>query len=241
MLLRRPALLLALSLAAHAGACVIQADPQAEQDLLMRVPGRYVAHVDGQRVEMILESDGSGSVNGQPGRWEIQLGTLMLSDGNQWAPASLEGGTLSVQMPDGVVVFQREDAAAAPGAEVAAEGPPADPAVAPVAPAADENVELRGRLIGCWEDYSHSGGNTGSSSYQSTLRLGADGGYARRVYSSAFVGDSSVVNDTTETGRFQVVGDSLRLMSDQGGTADYATRIDGGILYLNGAKHLPCS
>lgn len=53
------------------------------------MPGRYTAVVDGVDAPMILEADGTGSLHVQSGQWTITLGQLMLSDGQQWFPATL--------------------------------------------------------------------------------------------------------------------------------------------------------
>jgi hypothetical protein len=382
-----------------AGGCVVQSSPQAEDDLRSRVPGRYVAMVDGQRAELVLEADGTGSVNGQPGQWAVQFGTLMLSDGEQWLPVSLEGDTLTVQTPQGTFVFHREagaagGAAAAGVAGGAGGGGPARPftpertlpgtavtaatvsasftvpdgwqhratvtdggddahAITPgagqpqdggvfvtrrtlgsaeaaasvtqllhagvadllqgaqyetvVAPeeltiggqrggravvrstASGQHVELylagvvvdghgfvvaglypvgraevyrpavdtvlasfegrpparntaaEQRLAGCWEDYSNHGGSTGSGSFSSTLRLGGDGRYDKRTFISVGAGGGGATSDKREAGRWRVDGEVLTLVPDQGDTRIHRIRLDGGMLFLGNAKHLPCN
>src|SRR5262245_13144669 len=80
--MRFVAFLAVAALAALSG-CIVQSNPQAEQDFRMQVPGRYLAEVDGQQAELILNADGTGSLNGVQGQWQIQAGMLMLSDGQQ--------------------------------------------------------------------------------------------------------------------------------------------------------------
>jgi hypothetical protein len=103
-------------------ACVMQT-PQQEQDLRMRVPGSYVAvGPDGEQFRLVLGADGSGSLNGHPGTWQIQFGRIVLSDGENLVAADLVGDNLSVYLPEGQVVFVREGSQGAAVAGNAAPG-----------------------------------------------------------------------------------------------------------------------
>ncbi|HUS66959.1 MAG TPA: hypothetical protein VMZ28_20615, partial [Kofleriaceae bacterium] len=155
---RRPLLLLVALLLP---ACVMQTPN--EQDLRMRAPGQYAGQApDGTPLTLQLNADGTGNINGQPGTWDVKLGRIFLSDGQREAPADLNGDQITVYLPQGQVTFTRVGTQAPAGTEVAAAGaapPPAEGAppaagTAPAAPqpAGPQNVELRARLIGCWEN-----------------------------------------------------------------------------------------
>ena len=98
-------LLLGLSLSATA--CAMQTP--AQQQLASHAPGTYsTTAADGQRYELVLNPDGSGHLNGQPGTWQVQMGRIFISDGQNYVPADLVGDQLTVHLPDGAVVFVRE-------------------------------------------------------------------------------------------------------------------------------------
>lgn len=99
-------------------ACVMGG--QNEQELRTRAPGSYSATAqDGTALTLQLNADGTGSVNGQPGTWNIQYGRIFLSDGKQSVPADLSGDQLTVYLPDGQVVFTRVGTAPAAGTAIA--------------------------------------------------------------------------------------------------------------------------
>jgi hypothetical protein len=104
-----------------------------------------------------------------------------------------------------------------------------------------ENGELRGRLVGCWEDYSRSNSGNGSGSFQRTLKLGADGRFTRRTFTSVSAGELSSVSDDKVAGLYRVEGDTLTLQDDGGSVSSFRVRFDRGVLFLGDAKHLPCS
>lgn len=115
------ALVLSLTFAFLA-ACVVQAPP-GEQDLRLLAPGSYVGtSPDGQQLSLVLEADGTGSINGMPGTWQVQYGRLFLSDGQQQVPADLVGNQLTVYLPQGQVTFVRAGAAAGTATAGAAPG-----------------------------------------------------------------------------------------------------------------------
>lgn len=396
---------LTLSASPLVSGCVMQPS-QSEQQLQMQVPGTYVANVDGQQLQLVLNADGTGSVNGQPGTWSIQLGQIILSDGQNSVPASLSNGQLTVHMPEGAVVFVKQGAPAAgyaaagqpgqmQGAAASTSAQPAMPAtkfmptgtlsgdvVAPAGsgaeftvpdgwqhgmerqqdgseayainapsgqgkivlmrrvlsgaeanqpvsallrmavaqmvgdvpvtevvapedldirgqrggrtivrgnvggtdlelymggvvvgqygfvvasmyptasestmrPAVDtvlvtlkgsmpeENQQLKGQILGCWEKYEGSTDRTGSTTSSRKFGLNADGTYWFKSYSSVNAeGAGSVRSESSEQGRFRVEGSEVITTSDQGEVSSYTVVRQGGRLLVGGDKYLPCS
>jgi hypothetical protein len=104
-----------------------------------------------------------------------------------------------------------------------------------------ENAELKGRLIGCWEDYTYSNSQAGTGSFSRRMGLNQDGTYWVRTYTSVDAGGASMSSDKREQGRYRVEGNAVVTMSEEGEAGSHQVQFQGGILYLGGNKHLPCS
>lgn len=105
-------------------------------------------------------------------------------------------------------------------------------------PAADG--ALAARLRGCWNEVQRSTGGVGSGYREVKLLLGDDGRYSRRSVVSLAVQGLGGVSEGTESGRWTLSGDVLRLQSDEGETASVKAAWKGGILALGGARYVPC-
>ncbi len=223
-----------LLMASAAGACVV---PSASTTYPQPAPAPAVAasgasHVAGvpgryssPHGDIELFADGNALMGGQPGRWSADAaGTLTLHDGVQSVIATHRGDQLSIDTPGGPVVFTR-GAAASP--------PPAQPP--PTAGSVD------GRLVGCWEDVSVTGTGNGSSSYQRTVRLSADGRYAIHAFTSVSAGEFSTADEDHEDGTWSADASALLLSPRQSAPYRASYRLDGGILYLGRDRFIPCS
>jgi hypothetical protein len=126
--------------------CAMQQNPGQEEGQ-MHIPGTYVTQgPDGERYALVLNPDGTGHINGQPGTWQVQFGRIFLSDGQNYVPADLVGDQLTVHLPDGAVVLVRESGGGAVAAGQVAGGAPAAPAAkfAPEKTLAGDVVALQG-------------------------------------------------------------------------------------------------
>ena len=233
-------------------ACIMQTPN--EQDLRMRAPGTYNATAqDGTPLTLQLNADGTGNINGQQGSWDVKLGRIFLSDGKQEAPADLNGDQLTVYLPQGQVTFVRAGTQPVAGAAVAAAGTAPAPAQgAPAAgtaaaapagpqPAGPQNVELRAKLVGCWENVGGSGGSTGSASSTTKILLGNDGSFQYRSFTSVSAGELSSSSESSGAGTFRVEGETLFLDAQQGDGGSFNVAFQEGIAVLNGLKYVPCS
>lgn len=183
------------------------------------IPGRYSS----SHGDIELFADGTALMGGQPGRWTASSpGTLTLHDGVQSVTATRTGDQLSIDTPSGPVVFTRGITATP-----AAYTPPSG--------------SLDQRLVGCWEDVSMTGTGNGSSSYQRTVRLAADGRYSIHAFTSVSAGELSTADEDQEDGTWSADASYLLLSPRQASPYRAAFRLDGGILYLGRDRFIPCS
>jgi hypothetical protein len=191
------------------------------------IAGHYAATFAGQRAEIVLEADGSALFDGQRGAWSYQNGAILLDDGQQRVQAGYDGNAVVIQGPQGSIAFQRVGAGAAPGP-------------APT-PAVDQ------RLIGCWDSFSSTSSASGNSSFQRTIQFAPDGRYAGRSFASVSVpgieglsGGGSDVDESHEEGSWSSSGATVALAPSNGAAYQVGYRLDGGLLFLDGNKFVPC-
>jgi hypothetical protein len=105
-----------------------------------------------------------------------------------------------------------------------------------------ENAELRAQVLGCWSHFTSSTGGTGSGSSETRLRFAGDGSFDYHHYTSISVEGLGSSRESRDAGRFRVEGNAITTMSSQGGSiTSYEVGLQGGMLYLNGTRYLPCS
>lgn len=192
------------------------------------IPGRYVLEREGQRAEIVLAPDGSALFGGEPGRWQLQDGTLMLHDGHQWVRATVDGDVLAIHMEDGTFTFQRDGGDAATSTSTASASAPAP------AGAVDR------RLVGCWEDFSGSSSGIGNGQMSRTVTFGADGTYVARSFVSISAGDLSSVDEDVEEGRWSADGGTLSFAPRQTAAYQAGFQLEGGFLFVNRVRFVPC-
>lgn len=103
-----------------------------------------------------------------------------------------------------------------------------------------ENRQLAQQIVGCWYQYEGSSDSSGSTSSQRTMQIGADGTFSYRSSATVGVGGGGAISDSRDHGTWRAVGNTVYATGKDGQVSTYTVRRQGGMLYLNGGRYLPC-
>jgi hypothetical protein len=102
------------------------------------------------------------------------------------------------------------------------------------------NRQLAQLVIGCWQQYQGDTGSTGNAWFERRIQIAPSGTFSYRSTSSVSVSGAGATRDSRDQGTWYAAGDSLYATGENGQVSTYTVRRDGGVLYLNGERYLPC-